>query len=325
MSNYDGKKNQFVNAMRIIDFFYDRQKANSKDLAKHLGISVRTAQRYIGNLSEAGFILSKDENNNYSLVNSSRNYDNIMLLSKEERALLYTLLQMGKNFFNKKESINNIINTLKLKNALSETFDSKEIRTIDVSLIENIFSNLTFYIQNKSPISFKYRDNDEKVYIVSPHKTLFFNGFWYLIGIVATKDNESGLRVYRLDYIKNILPPSEATEFLEATEKQKYAIENCNTMWIGEEPVEAIFEVYGSACQYFKELNLFKKMEILDEKVVNSINTITVKATVFSYMDLFIVLAPYMPYFKIISPVEYKDKLSNMINTFSENLNETNN
>ena len=325
MSNMDNSKednkNQFKKAIKVINLFYDNEKLSTTELAKKLNINVRSAQRYVRDLIEEGFPLIKDDENRYYLMDKTRNYSSINMLDKENKALLYTLLHMGKNFFpSNQKFINKIIDSLNLKNALAESVDSKQLLAMDFSIIANVLSQLTMFIKNKKVISFRYKDRGDKEYIVSPYRTLFFNGFWYLVGINSDNVGKNNLRVYRLDYMYRILPPDRHIAFIDATEKQKFVIENCNTMWIEEEPIETIFEVYGNICNYFKDLKFFKIMEILDERESEGRKVMTIKATVFSFMDLYIVLAPFIPNFRILSPAEFEYKLHNNIGVFAMNL-----
>lgn len=259
-----------------------------KDLANEFNVSIRTIQR---DLTQRLHDFVEKKGQGYRL-NSS-------IIKNLDHSDFKELVQLA--------NLEDIFPNL-LKKSLSEILvkDKDGIYIIKPEPYENlvkakkdeIFDFLEFAIENRIKINFVYNDKNR---LVNPYKLINKSRVWYLLAL----DNAI-LKHFSISKMENLKLKKESRFDFE--DKYLDIINNSFDLnWINSQPKEAVLEVLFKNCvkNYFLRKDIFPNKKIIkssDESLIFSVK--------YSYDgEILQVVKQWIPYMKIISPIELKEKL----------------
>lgn len=269
-------------AMRLVHIlckFNDGERLSVEELAKEFNVNTRTIQRDLK--ERLSFMPIQKENGKYFLESfalgklSFKDIQNFAVLSGISE--LYPSLDQRFITDLLSQKINNF---LMIKNEGFQKIDY------------NIFENIAVAILNHNILIFNYKNKIRKV---KPYKLMNYKGIWYLIA-----DEDDKIKHFSINKIENLTK----NEYFKPNEKLKEKIENDKNIWIGESK-EATLKLDKQAKEYFFRKEILKNYEIINENEKNYI-----LKTQYSYDDEILNLVKqWIPYIKVISPINLKNKL----------------
>ena len=271
------------NLFDLIQKFYNGEKFSTKEIASIYDVNLRTAQRYISYLKEAGFDIKRDKNKYYlkmpvgieSIIEIAKKFDlSIPLIDKLKTSIYYSKLDVEKIDLNKFEILEDAIKNKNKLEILYEDFDNKRILLTDIK----------------------------------PLKIVNFEGYWYLL-VLNYKDEYRRYHINSMEKIKVL----KETFFIEEDFAEKI---NNKAINIWYEPFKEPFLVElfldEVATKYFKRLPPFKALHLKEEKDGTSIVTLEIT----DEMELLPFILKWIPRVKIISPKSLKENIANKVKEF---------
>lgn len=271
-----------VRLAQILMRFNDGGKFSLEELASEFGVDIRTIQRDLN--QRLSFMPIAKENGKYSLESfalgklSFKDIQNFAILSGIGE--LYP--KLDSEF---------IVDLLSKK--INSVFMVKNEGFEKVSY--ELFELISIAIVRHNVLSFVYKDKD-KNREVNPYKLINNKGIWYVL-----VDEKGKLKHFALSKIKNLKITKQnftpQQEFLQQ-------IKEDTSVWLNATK-EATIRLDKKGKDYFFRKKLFEYCEIVDEDEKYFILNVR-----FSYDDeLLNVVKQWIPYIKIISPLELKEKL----------------
>ncbi len=301
--DYDKRIFRLLSILNKLDKGY---KISSRQLAEDFNVSIRTIQRDLEVLNQAGFLLT-------SLQKGLYKFEDGFSLSKvkitgEEACLLSFLYDIVKSLGEKFEKSYRRI----LKKILQEEYDSPFYVKIPQGVgLKNypFVSELEEAIDQNQKIKIKYeKDKETKTYKICPLKIIFYGGFWYLLGQIDKKD---WLNKFRVEKIKELevldeyfLPPSNLMAILD---------KSVNIWFSEKETKRVLLKVDGKVSKFFKEKVYFPNQKIKKEYKDKSL---LIESRVSDYMEVIPSVLYWIPYVTVIDPKEIKRELKKMVNNY---------
>lgn len=275
---------------QILTKFNNGERFTLEELAQDFDVSLRTVER---DLKERfTYLPIKKDGKYYSL---------------EEYALGKLSLEDIKNFAalsgikSLYQDLTNEFLVEILENKINKTFLVKNSGFEDIENKKDYFKKLSLAIQNLQIVTFKYKEKDKKL---QPYKLINTNGVWYL----CAKDKDK-IKTYTLSKIENLNITNEI--FKQDLELLK-RIEKDEKNWFSKEQKEVKLEILNSAKEYFLRKKVLASFKIIEENEDSFIISTNI-----SFDDEIINLVKYwIPYIKIISPIELKDRLDDVLKSY---------
>lgn len=281
-------------AIRLIQLLNENKRIDSKLVATRLEVSLRTAQRYLLDISAMPFVLYDEETFTYSLAGDYTLNDS--LLNAAEHSLVSAIIDYASSVVGseyapplqkiqkKIANINNIYHILQ-----GDSIDLERVESVRIPLEEAIRSG--------EMVSFHYSRYDCN-FTVTPYRLLFAGGFWYLLA-----DDNGVMKKFLLDYLEKLRltgkPGTAAPENLQSMLKE------ARTAWFGSgEPVRVVVEFDREVAHFFRRKRFFTNQELVAEKENGGL---VVAMTVANEMDFFEQTARWLPYFRVVEPIAYRD------------------
>jgi predicted DNA-binding transcriptional regulator YafY len=289
-------------AIGLIKLLNNHKKIDSNIVAKEFNVSIRTAQRYLTELSCSFPVYTEEGERNkleYSLMEKV-NIEN-SLLNNEESFIISALLDYAKSVLS--EDNEKVLDIIKNKifhvSSNYQPYFIMDKKALDFKKIAKVSSSLKKYIQEKRIINIYY-ERTKKNYTLEPYKMIYWSGFWYLLG-----KHEENVKKFVLDYIKQIKPSRNFYDKIpENFEKQ---LKGSDNIWFDDKTEEVEVKIDKFIANYFKRKNILRSQKIIKE---NKNKTLFLKFCVSNEKDLFHQIIPWIPYVKIIKPKKYKDFLN---------------
>ncbi|BAI80361.1 conserved hypothetical protein [Deferribacter desulfuricans SSM1] len=303
--------------IEILELLKKHRKVTTKLVADELGVSVRTAQRYMAELLNIPGLLYYDpDDHTYSLLENVKFTD--VNLPKTEIQFLAALLEYVKKFVTPKTKAHidkilkkilhiNSVEVVKFINNPTSTY-------IDIDKIMDTLSEIDDAIKHRQEIEFYYEKYGKK-YTVKPLCVLIDNGFWYLLA-----KHENTLKKFSIDLIKDV---RILMKFFEISQQEiDELINNASSIWFEEkEKVKVIAEIDSEVAFYFKRKEIFPQQKI-EEELDNEKLLITFYVS--NDEELLYFVRPWAEYVQIKEPYEYikviKKFVENIIKKYSTHL-----
>ena len=278
------------------------------DVASDLGVTLRTIQRDLKILEDAGFPVANTKKGAYCFVEGFSLQR--MRITAKEAAMLAVLSDiahsLGGNFANTYENLRckviepNKENPFFIKIAKGQAFkDPKLMKTLEQAINE------------QSHIVIKYENSPLSGRTISPLKIAWFNGFWYLL--VYGKD-ETILKL-RLDKIKGAT--LQNTTFARPKKLEKI-LQDSSSVWFEENRTHKVrMTIDREVARYFKQREYFPK-----QKVVKTAKdgTLTVECAVGRFEEVVPTILEWIPYIVVQEPKELKDLVAGKIKQYSSKI-----
>lgn len=269
-----------VRLAQILMRFNDGESLSLEELASEFNVDTRTIQRDIN--ERLSFMPIKKENGKYFLESfvlgklSFKDIQNFAMLSGIQE--LYP--KLDKDFIT--DLLNSKVNSIFM--VKNEGFEKVSYE---------LFESISIAIVRHNVLNFVYKDKNREV---NPYKLINNKGIWYVL-----VDEKGKLKHFALSKIKNLKITKQnftpQQEFLQQIKEDA-------SIWLNATK-EATIRLDKKGKDYFFRKKLFEYCEIVDEDEKYFILNVR-----FSYDDeLLNVVKQWIPYIKIISPLELKEKL----------------
>ncbi|HEG8352226.1 TPA: YafY family transcriptional regulator [Campylobacter jejuni] len=153
-----------------------------------------------------------------------------------------------------------------------------------------LFKDLSVAILRHNVLNFFYKDKERQI---KPYKLVNYKGIWYLLG-----DENDKLKHFNLDKISKLRTKNE--NFIP-NEKLQEQIQSDSNIWLGESK-EVILKLDKNAKEYFFRKEILSNYQIIDED------------------EILHLVKQWIPYIKILAPIELKTRLENILKSYLNNL-----
>jgi predicted DNA-binding transcriptional regulator YafY len=300
-TSYDKKVFRLFFILNQLD---SRKKVSTNELAREFNVSLRTVQRDIVLLNTTGFPIISFEKGFHSFMEGFSLKK--MMLTKEEASLLSFLHDISKSLGEKFEnSFSNI-----LKKVVSKEQDSafyvKLPEGAKISKDYPFVKDLEKAVKNNVKIELQYKTPEkEGYYKVSPLKIIFFDGFWYLL---AQVDSKELIIKFRLENITNValldeyfIPPRNLSTFLD---------QSVNIWFTEKRDKQVVLKVDKEAASYFKQQVYFPLQKITKE---NRDGSLRIETKICHNEEILRIIFRWIPYVHVVKPKELKIEVENIV------------
>lgn len=304
------KLNQFKRISKIIERLKNGESFTIDEIANQYEISTRTAQRDFSEKIESQFPdeqLKRDPRTkkwSLSLKNS--------IFSKEDELLLNVLLEESKKY---SDSFHSNISKFvkKYKHSLHSNTIYTKIFTENINEIKEQLVEIEEAIHSKNIIECIYKNETSKRKL-APLRLTNFDGYWYLLVKDLTPKKNKKIKTF---YFKDITDISVKNEKYDNVDKTlQYKLDNAiNSYFTGEvEPYPVQLFIEKEASVYFERKKISPSQRILkkDEKA----GTIEIELYITNDMEIIPIIQSFLPYVKVISPIELENKIKQNIKNF---------
>lgn len=277
-------------------------------VAKDLDVTIRTVQRDLRILEDAGFPFANTKKGAYCFVEGF-SLQRVRVTAKE--AAMLALMgdiahSLGGGFpetfkeLRSKVMERNNTNPFFIKIAKGQAFkDPKLMKTLEQAINE------------QQHIVIKYENSPLSGRTISPLKIAWFNGFWYLL---AYGKDETILKL-RLDKIKG-------AQVLETTfarpQKLEKILQDSASIWFEENrKIKVRMTIDGEVAQYFKKREYFPKQKIV--KTAKD-GTLTVECAVGRFEEIVPTILEWIPHIVVQEPKELKTLVADKIKQYSNKI-----
>ena len=281
-------------ALRLLRLLNERKVLTSRIVAEEFGVNIRTAQRYLLYLSALPCVITDEEKHTYSLTSDYIVSEKILNVS--EMSMVCALIDYATHIFGPEHS--RFLTGLKNKIfRMPDVYQIVKEEAIDMEKVASVQLALERHIKAREVISFLYRRSGKR-YIVEPFKILYHGGFWYLVAM-----HDGIVKKFLLDFIEGMRSTGKTCR--EVPESVRKTISDAQTIWFEDkEPDRVTVEFDADVAHFFERKSIFPRQEIVrkekDGKIVVSFD-------VHNDMDFRDHIARWIPYFRVLEPVRYRD------------------
>jgi len=300
--NYDKK---IFRLMFILNKLDRGESISTKELSKEFNVSVRTVQRDIELLNMSGFPIVSYEKGTHSF---EENFSLKKVMLSNEEASLLTLMYdvsfaLGESF---KDSFSSILKKVIHDNDKANYY-IKMPKRLKVDVCNNSHERIEEAIKKHNKIKILYKkvnNNEEKNYILSPLKIIYYDGYWYLLGL-----NENRLLVkFRFENIKEV--DILVDKYDPLANLQTILDESVNIYFTNKRDIDVVLRVEKEISTYFEEKEIFPMQKFIKK---NEDLSIIIETKIGNSMEIIPVIFKWLPFIKVIEPHwlndEIKDKL----------------
>ena len=277
------------------------------DIAYDLNVTIRTIQRDLHILEDAGFPFTNIKKGSYCFVEGFSLQK--MRLTAKEAAILALIgdiaHSLGGGFAETYKDLRNKIleshnNPFFIKIAKGQVFKNPQlIKTLENAINEQ--THVTIEYEN-SPLSGK---------TISPLKIAWFNGFWYLL---AYGKDELILKL-RLDKIKKV---NQLETTFSRPKKLEKILQDSATIWFEENrKIKASLIIDSEVATYFKKREYFPKQKIV--KTAKD-GTLTIECSIGKYEEILPTILEWIPHIVVKEPKELKELVSQKIKVYTSKI-----
>ena len=299
--------NKISRLMCILNEF-DKGEVFLPSVAEELGVTLRTVQRDIRILENAGFPFANTKKGAYCFVEGFSLQR--MRLTAKEGAMLALMGDiahgLGGGFCDTFNELRNKViehdaeNPFFIKIAKGQAFKHPQL-----------MKTLEQAINQRRHAVIKYENSRLSGKPISPLKIAWFNGFWYLI---AYGKDELILKL-RLDKIKEV-------KMLDTTfnrpQKLEKILKDSASIWFEENrQLKVHLHIDGEVAKYFKQREYFPKQKII--KTAHD-GSVTISCAVGRYEEILPTILEWIPHIVVQEPQALKDLVTDKIKTYSEKI-----
>jgi len=300
--------------LRILKLLSQEPYITSRMVADDMQLSVRSAQRYLDEISCRSFVHTEKIGTQirYFLLKNEFYIEN-SILNDVEISFINMLLNLG-------------VDELKMDGSFIDQLKSKifYMSTIPYSAVTRYdkvdFARLTRQrleiekaIKKKKVISFVYtRYSNPQEFTAHPYRMIFYNGFLMLLCL-----HDQILKKFAVDFMENIQIDRKIAYIPKNEEEIKILLSNVRSMWFQNSTSPVTVQV-----KFFKMLTKLLEMKecFPNQRIISKDDTgCLVEFDAHNEQDCWDMLKVYIPNFIIISPEPYRDFICNQIGIFVNN------
>jgi len=294
------QKQRLIRIGRILRYFLDNEAVITTNLAKHLGFDVRTVQRDLRALRDAGMPIHEVKKGTYRLKKDLIKYNDLSQFKESELALIVALKdlvsQLGAPF---EEAAEVVLNKL-----CDDAVHTPVYVKIEGGFRLNAatMTKLIDAIRLGRQVAFSYNSDTPHAVIAHPYRVAYYDGFWYLI---ARDTNDKVIKKYALDKIGGVKKLKE--EALGMPKDLDETLSKSINIWFsGERTKEVLIEVDHRWAHYFQRRDILPLQKILSEQEDGSL---IVGFMACSNEEIAMCLKPWLPHVRVLSPRDVRNLL----------------
>ena len=297
---------KIMRLMFILNKLNGTGRVRSSELCEEFNVNIRTIQRDIALLGEAGFPVVPTEKGVYTFMEGFSLKK--LMLSNEEASLISFFHEiadsLGKNF---SESFHSLANKLLSRDDNSPFY-------IKMPTTQAHMKNFPFVkeleqaIDECQKISLTYEtEKGNEVFKLAPVKLINFEGFWYLL---AMPEEKQAFWKFRSEKIKGL---ELLTENFDPPRNLKSILDRSVNIWFTGEPGEKIvLEIDKGAAHYFKKKVYFPEQRIMKEKKDGSL----ILETRANFNEVLRTIIHWIPDIKVVKPKELDTKIRELLKAY---------
>ena len=282
----------------------DKGHITLTDMAAEVGVCVRTLQRDMNEIDEAGFPLWNPDPGVYAFEEGFSLER--MKLSSAEASILVLMSDMasslGGNFGHSFAMLKNRLlapaqdNPFFIKMNSSELYkDTPVTRTLEDC------------VRGRKCVNICYKGGKMACYPVRPLKLMWVDGFWYLL---ALTDNDKLLK-FRLEKItsaKSLKKPFKYNKNID-----KILRESTNIWFEQNRPLEVTLEVSAECAKYFKRKTYFPLQKV-EKELKDGCIILSCKAA--KEEEILPTILHWLPHITVVSPASLHKRVKNVLNDY---------
>ena len=295
------QKQRIIRVGKVLKAFLERETITTPLLAQLLGVDVRTIQRDLKALKDAGLPIHEEKKGTYSLKKDLIKYGDLSLFDESELALIVALKdlvsQLGAPFERAAEGI------------LSRLCEYSACRPVyvriegGINLNTKTMNKLVDTIQMGRQVYFSYKKDEPHNVIAHPYRVAYFNGVWYLIA-KDTKDNI--IKKYALDKISDVRRLKEKARGKPA-DLDEVLSRSVNVWFEKDRTTEVLIEVDAQWSHYFVRRDILPLQEIMEKRDDGSL---LVRFLACSDEEVVMCLKPWLPHVRVLRPNNIRNRLT---------------
>ncbi len=307
----DGEMSKSENLISFLEYVNRHKRFCTRHLAEFLNVSIRNIQRYKKEVEQLfGVKFIPTDRGCYTLP---KEFDiESLILSKkdfEDYEKLIELLNLTNGSFLKFFGFE----AKKLLNKNSEIYLIKEPPFEELINFE-LLLKLKSVVYHKKLIDIYYvSDKSYTFKNAKPLKIVFAKNNWY-IAVLTDDEINGGFKFLRINFIKEI---KEHSKTFKVPIQAKEFFKRFQTLFSSyvEPYFEVVVKVEKEIARHFRVKKFLPSQKIVKE---NEDGSLLLSYTVNNKNEILILAKTWLPYMKIVSPVELQDELKDILMTFLE-------
>ena len=282
----------------------DKGPIRLKDMAAETGVVVRTLQRDMNDIDEAGFPLTCPKSGYYAFMEGFSLAR--MKLSSAEASILVLMSELasslGGNFGHSFTLLKNRLIAAPQDNPFFIKMNSGEMYK-DTPITRT----LEECVRGREHVTVCYKGGRKACYPVRPLKLMWMDGFWYLL---ALTDDDKLLK-FRLEKITSAKALGKFFKYNKNIDK--ILKESTNVWFEKERPLAVTLEVSAECAHFFKNKTYFPlqkvEKELKDGRVV-----LSCKAS--KEEEILPTILHWLPHIKVVTPTSLHKRVKDVLNDY---------
>lgn len=275
------------------------------ELADEFSVNVRTVQRDLANLSEAGFPTYSHEKGKYKFVGGFSLKK--MMLSEEESSLLVMLKELSEGLGGGFDKAFDALSS-KILPGQPSFYSVKIPKPQKIDQSSAFMKPLQKAIRKQIGVKLYYLKQDQiKFHTGDPLKFVFMEGQWYL----AFRRSDGHIIKFRMDNISSV----DLLDYhFDVDPKTQKIIDNMNSPWFGsDETNRAKLHVAKEAAEHFKRRVYFPVQKI---DKTNKDGSIVLTSEYSRLMEVVPTILAWIPHIRVLEPVSLADEINQRIKNY---------
>lgn len=297
---------------RIIYKLSTQRGVSTRELKEEFDITIRTAQRDIELLNQAGFPMVTLEDGRHAFLDgfSLKKIE----ITNEEASLLAFLSEivhsLGESFEGSFRSIFSKVLSRECDSPFYAKIPHSELAVTGYPFMQDLESAIDQCL--KVTMHYKTLQGKEKWYSVCPLKIIFYDGFWYLLAWHGDRDV---LLKFRLENIKKL---DLLGDHFKPPRNLKTILDESKNIWFSEKDKRKVtLHISKEAVKYFKEKHYFPAQKILK---TNKDGSLVIECKVGDCREVTSTIMQWMPNIHVLEPKELKETIKKTIDEYRKEL-----
>jgi len=291
--------------LKLLEDLKSGKEVCIKSWAKNQGISERSVQRYLKDITEFYNIeicLTRKGCYKFPQFEEIRKRSIDKTEFKDFEKFAHIVAAMSPEF----------LKFLGVEDKILKRIVDEKVYYVKESPVEELKKS-QFLKQLKSAIKYRkvvqitYESDKNYFFKFKPYKIVFSEGNWYLVGI-SDDDVNNGFKFLRLNFIKNIKDTSKTFKKDKEVEKFIYNFQSLFSRF-KIKPFEVIVRVDKEVERFFKTKKFLKSQTILDKDE----NGLLIRYYITSDEEILFLAKKWLPYMKIVFPSYLQKKLEKLV------------